>query len=96
MAGTLKAVLVQQLLPNIKNNGRAVASELMFVNSAISNMIREMKAHQIYSAIQAGGKRGMITMDMSLVGLIKAGKISKEVAIDRAHNREELKRLIND
>ncbi len=96
LAGTLKAVLVQQLVPNIKNDGRAVASELMFVNNAIGNMIRESKAHQIYSAIQAGGKNGMTTMDMSLVGLLKEGKITRETAIDRAHNREELNRLIND
>jgi len=95
LAGTLKAVLVQQLLPNINNNGRVAACELMFVNSAIKNMIREMKVHQIYSAMQTGGKEGMIMMDMSLAKLYKQGKISKELAYDKCHSREELMRYIN-
>jgi len=55
LAGTLKAVLVQQLIPTRDGNGRVPATELMFVNSAVRNMIREVKVHQIYSAIQAGG-----------------------------------------
>jgi twitching motility protein PilT len=95
LASTLKAVLVQQLLPNINNNGRVAACELMFVNSAIKNMIREMKVHQIYSSMQTGGKEGMIMMDMSLARLYKQGKIAKEVAYDKCHNREELVRYIN-
>ncbi|MCL5771050.1 MAG: type IV pilus twitching motility protein PilT [Actinobacteria bacterium] len=95
LAGTLKAVLVQQLLPNVNNNGRVVACELMIVNSAIKNMIREMKVHQIYSSIQTGGREGMIMMDMSLAKLYKQGKITKEVAFDKCHNKEELTRYIN-
>jgi twitching motility protein PilT len=95
LAGTLKAVLVQQLLPNINNTGRVAACELMFVNTAIKNMIREMKGHQIYSSMQTGGKEGMIMMDMSLARLYKQGKISKELAYDKCHNREELMRYIN-
>jgi len=94
LAGTLKGVLVQQLLPNIQKNGRVAATELMFVNNAISNMIREDKSYQIGTAMQSSGKRGMITMDSSLVSLYRAGKISKETAIDSAHNREEVIRLI--
>ena len=95
LAGTLKAVLVQQLLPNIHNNGRVAACELMFVNTAIKNMIREMKVHQIYSSMQTGGKEGMIMMDMSLARLYKQGKIAKEVAYDKCHSKEELVRYIN-
>jgi len=95
LAGTLKAVLVQQLLPNAANDGRVVAVELMIVNQGIKNMIREVKTHQIYSAMQAGGREGMIMMDMSLARLFKKGKISKETALDKCHNKEELTRLIN-
>jgi len=95
LAGTLKAVLVQQLIPNINNNSRVAACELMLVNSAIKNMIREMKVHQIYSSMQTGGKEGMIMMDISLARLYKEGKISKEVAYDKCHSREELIRYIN-
>lgn len=95
LAGTLKAVLVQQLIPNISNNDRVAACELMLVNSAIKNMIREMKVHQIYSSMQTGGKEGMIMMDMSLARLYKQGKIAKEVAYDKCHSRDELMRYIN-
>ncbi len=94
LAGTLKAVLVQQLLPTIDNMGRVVATELMFITSAIKNMIREIKTHQIYSSIQAGGKRGMITMDMSLVNLYRHGKITKEIAYEKSHSREDIKRML--
>ncbi|MBE3092496.1 MAG: type IV pilus twitching motility protein PilT [Actinobacteria bacterium] len=96
LAGILKAVLVQQLIPNKDNTGRLPATELMFVTPAIKNMIREMKGHQIYSAIQAGGKRGMMTMDMSLANLYKDGKITEEMALEKAHNRDEVKRMIHE
>jgi twitching motility protein PilT len=94
LATTLRSVLVQQLLPNTRGDGRVAATELMFVNPAIANMIRESKAHQIYTAIQAGGKRGMMTMDMSLANHYKQGRISREVCMEKAHNREEMQRMI--
>ncbi|MFC2145619.1 type IV pilus twitching motility protein PilT, partial [Actinomycetota bacterium] len=94
LATTLRAVLVQQLLENTQGDGRVAATELMFVNAAIANMIRESKAHQIYTAIQAGGKRGMMTMDMSLANHYKQGRISREVCMEKAHNREEMQRMI--
>jgi len=94
LAGTLKAVLVQQLLPTIDNQGRVPAVELMFSTSAIRNMIREMKTPQIYSAIQAGGRRGMITMDMSLANLYRQGKISRDLALEKCHNLEDMQRMI--
>jgi twitching motility protein PilT len=59
-------------------------------------MIRESKVHQIYTSIQASGRRGMITMDMSLVNLYKAGKISQEMALSKAHNIDEVRRMINN
>jgi len=96
LAGTLKAVMVQQLLPNRTNDGRVPATELMFVNTAIKSMIREMKVHQIYSAIQASGRRGMMTMDMSLVSLYKSGKITKEMVMEKAHSLDEVKRMIEE
>ena len=94
LAATLKAVLVQQLIPNRDGSGREVATELMFLNNAIANMIRESKVHQIYTAIQAGGRRGMHTMDKSLADLYKQSKISRDLSIEKCHNREELERMI--
>ena len=96
LAGTLKAVLVQQLVPTRDGDGRVLAFELMFVNTAIKNMIREVKAHQIYTAIQAGGRRGMITMDMSLANLCKAGKITQQTALEKAQSVDEVRRMINN
>ncbi len=94
LAGTLKAVLVQQLLPTVDNKGRIPAVELMFSTTAIRNLIREMKSHQIYSAIQSGGKRGMITMDMSLANLYREGKITREIAMEKCHNAEDMQRMV--
>ena len=91
-------ILTGEKLPNIENIMEEVdlvpPTELMFVNAAIANMIRESKAHQIYTAIQAGGKRGMMTMDMSLAGLYKRGGISRDLSMEKAHNREEMQRMI--
>ncbi|MDZ7838191.1 MAG: type IV pilus twitching motility protein PilT [Actinomycetota bacterium] len=94
LAGTLKAVLVQQLLPTVDNQGRVPAVELMFSTTAIRNLVREMKTHQIYSSIQAGGRRGMITMDMSLANLYRQGKISRDIALEKCHNREDMERML--
>ena len=95
LAGTLRAVLVQQLIPTISGDGRAAATELMFVNTAIKNMIREVKVHQIYTAIQASGRAGMMTMDMSLANLYKEGKISEKLALEKSHSIEEVRRMIS-
>jgi twitching motility protein PilT len=65
----------------------------MVATPAIRNLIREGKTHQNYSAMQAGGKYGMQTMDQSLADLVKAGKVSMETAIERCSNVEDLRRL---
>jgi twitching motility protein PilT len=66
----------------------------MVTTPAIRNLIREGKVHQIYSAMQAGGRFGMQTMDMSLAQHVKAGRITQQVAFERCHDEEELTRLI--
>jgi twitching motility protein PilT len=50
--------------------------------------------HQIYSAMQAGGRFGMQTMDMHLSQLVKAGTITQQIAFERCHDPEELQRLV--
>ena len=60
---------------------------------AVRNLIREGKTHQIYSAMQAGGKFGMQTMDTSLAGLVRSGAISMELALERCANESDLRRL---
>ena len=61
---------------------------------AVRNLIREGKVHQIYSSMQAGGRYGMQTMDMSLAQHVKAGRITQQLAFERCHDPEELQRLI--
>src|SRR3990172_9354407 len=59
----LEAVLSQQLVPTMDGRGRTMALEIMIATPAIRNLIREEKIHQIYSAMQAGQKYGMQTMN---------------------------------
>lgn len=70
MANCLRAVISQRLLPNITNERMVVATELMICTSAIRNLIREGKYHQIPNAIFTGSQFGMLTMEMSLQYLI--------------------------
>ena len=66
----------------------------MIATPGIRNLVREGKVHQIYSAMQAGGRYGMQTMDMSLASHVKAGRISQQMAFERCHDPEELQRLV--
>jgi twitching motility protein PilT len=94
MAAALQAVVCQQLLPRLHNRGRAVACEVLIATPAVRNMIREGKVHQIYSSMQGGGQYGMQTMDQSLADLVRSSTVSLEVALERCHHDEELRRLV--
>ena len=93
IAGTLQGVVCQQLLPTADGKGRVVACEVMVATSAVRNLVREGKTHQMYSAIQAGKAHGMVTMDQSLADLVRAGKVTYEVALERANNPSEFMQL---
>jgi twitching motility protein PilT len=94
LSTTLQGVVTQQLLPTADGQGRVAAVEIMIATPGIRNLIREGKVHQIYSAMQAGGRYGMQTMDMSLASHVKAGRISQQLAFERCHDAEELQRLV--
>jgi twitching motility protein PilT len=94
LSTTLQGVITQQLVPTTDGGGRVVAAEVMVATPGIRNLIREGKVHQIYSAMQAGGRYGMQTMDMSLASHVKAGRINQQMAFERCHDPEELQRLI--
>ncbi|HEV8565247.1 MAG TPA: type IV pilus twitching motility protein PilT [Actinomycetota bacterium] len=94
LSTTLQGVVTQQLVPTHDGQGRVVACEVMVATPAIRNLIREGKVHQIYSAMQAGGRYGMQTMDMALAQHVKAGRITQQVAFERCHDAEELNRLV--
>jgi len=94
LSGSLQGVVSQQLLPTADKKGRVLASEVMVAIPAIRNLIREGKVHQIPSILQTGGKHGMQTMDQNMADLVKARKVSREVAMERASDPENFKRLV--
>ena len=94
LAASLQGICTQQLLPTPDGHGRVAACEVLVATPAIRNLIREAKTHQIYSMLQAGGKFGMVTMDMSLAKLAQAHKISLDVAREYCANDEDLRRLM--
>ncbi|MFO7779426.1 MAG: PilT/PilU family type 4a pilus ATPase [Nitriliruptoraceae bacterium] len=93
LAGALKGVVCQTLIKTANGKGRTAACEVMVTNSGIKNLIREGKTHQIYSAIQAGARDGMVAMDQSLAQLVKAGRISYDAALEKCNNVNEFNRL---
>jgi twitching motility protein PilT len=96
LAMALQGIVTQQLLPTADGNGRVVACEVLVPTPAVRNLIREGKTHQIYSALQTGGAHGMQTMDASMVDLVRAGKITRELAQKRSSTPDELMRLLGD
>ncbi len=77
---TLRAVLSQVLLPRADGKGRIAAREVMFINQAIQNLIREDKIHQIPNVISTSLREDMITLDDSLTELVDRGIISFDTA----------------
>lgn len=89
----LQAVISQQLLTKI-GGGLCMAPEILIANTAVRNLIREQKTHQVYSTIQMGQREGMRTLNMSLSEMYKAHRISKEEAYSRTLDAQELERLL--
>jgi twitching motility protein PilT len=86
--------MTQQLLPRANGPGRVVACEILVATAAVRNLIREGKTHQIYSAMQAGSKHGMVTMDQMLAHLVRTGFVAQGDAFERCANPEDLRRLL--
>jgi twitching motility protein PilT len=93
LAATVQGICTQQLLRTSDGMGRVVATEVLIATPAVRNLIREGKTHMIYSSMQAGGQFGMQTMDQSLADLVRAGKITYDLGLERAHNAEDYARL---
>jgi twitching motility protein PilT len=91
---TLQGIMTQQLLPTADGAGRVVCSEILALTPAVRNLIREGKTHQIRSVLQTGGAKGMQSMDSALAQLVRAGKITRQVAESRSSEPEELRRLL--
>ena len=89
---SLQAVICQQLVPHMSGMGRVLATEDMIANNGIRNLIREGKTPQIANSIATTAADGNHLMDSSLISLFKQRKISSEVAIRAAHDREYVRR----
>lgn len=91
----LEGIISQTLLPKASGVGRVLGYEVMIPNSAIRNLIREDKAHQIYSQMQLGQERyGMVTLNQSLFDLYSKRLITMDEALASAADPDELRRLI--
>jgi twitching motility protein PilT len=93
LANALQGIITQTLIPTYDGKRRVVACEVLMPTPGVRNLIREGKNHQIYSAMQTGGKFGMQTMDAALVALVRRGLISRNEAEKRSSNPDELLRL---
>ena len=87
LAMVLQTVISQQLVPTVDGELLPVF-EIMHLNNAVRNMVRESKVHQLDALIAASSGEGMVTMDGSILELVKQQRISKETAIKYATNTE--------
>jgi len=94
LSTVLKAVITQQLIPKADGSGRLAAFEIMLVNDAVSNMIRESKTHQINSVLQTSARQGMQSLDMHLAALVRQRAITMDDALDQCLVKEDLRRLL--
>ena len=93
VANTLEAVIAQRLIP-LDQGGRRAVSEIMLNNSAVSNLIREGKMHQVDNVIRTSSDIGMKYLERSLVDLVREGVISVQTAQEYAVHPEEVLRLL--
>lgn len=93
LAGVLQGIISQRLIPMV-GGGRIAAAEVLVATSAVRNLIRENKTHQIDAVIQTSADKGMQSMDKTLAEHIHAGKISYEEARNYAVDPAELDRLM--
>ena len=92
LSNSLLGVFSQRLLPR-QSGGRIPAYELMIVNSAVRNLIRENKIHEIDLVIDTSSREGMVSLNRSLLDLVRKGEVSMEVAANYSLNPQEFQLL---
>ena len=90
LANTLQGIVTQTLLPKADGSGRVCALEILFLDDAIRNLIRQGKIEQVYSYMQTGTRRGMQTMEQSLLELVQKRLITVLDALGRSSRPEAL------
>jgi len=94
LAETLKGVIAQQLLVRADGQGRVVAVEILVGTTALANLIREGKTHQIPSLIQTGRREGMQTMDQAILELLRGKHITPQEAYRKAVDKDIYRRYL--
>ncbi|MFH1465607.1 MAG: PilT/PilU family type 4a pilus ATPase [Pseudomonadota bacterium] len=94
LAGSLRAVVCQYLLPRLDGEGRCLACEVMLNNDAVAHMIRQGKCYQLPSVITTSKDAGMQTMDGELLRLYKEGTVGAEVVYMKARNKKDFEALV--
>ena len=94
LAETLQGVIAQQLLVRADGHGRVVAVEILVGTTALANLIRESKTHQIPSLIQTGRREGMQTMDQAILELLRSKQITPQEAYRKAVDKETYRRYL--
>ncbi len=95
LSQVLQAVISQRLVPSV-SKGMVPAIEVMIATTAIRNLIREGKTHQLNNMISTGGNLGMISLDASLAKLVKGKEVELNDALQVALNQDELRRHLGD
>jgi len=90
---SIAGIVSQVLLPK-KGGGRIAAFEILIGTPAVANLIRENKSYQLPSILQTGRDKGMITMEQSLISMVKKGKIEKQDAIDSVLDQAEFSKTL--
>ena len=92
----IEGIMCQELLPRASGSGRALAMEILIPNSAIRNLIREDKIHQVYSAMQVGQQRyGMQTFNQALATLLQKKAINRDLALAMSSKPDELEDMVS-
>ncbi len=96
LSTSLRGVISQQLLPTKHKPGRVAALEILVNTSAVANLIRQGKLDQLETAMQAGGRIGMQTMDNALMDLVERKWVSGKEAYQQANNKQMFQKVRNE
>ena len=94
IASTLQGIVTQTLLPTADGRGRVAALEVLLPDDAVRNLIRQAKVEQIYSVMQTNTSRGMQTLEQAMLELVRFGKITADLALQRSSRPEQLRSLL--
>lgn len=95
LAGVLRGIITQSLIPTKDKPGRVPATEILIGTDAVLNMIRENKCHQLTTSMQSGRAHGMHTLNMDLSELLRRGRISRENALKYTNDSKDLSQFID-